>query len=72
MHSVYLKTCLLPRQREWTPISDQTSYWRRARRCVRLAEWVPPVGVGRFLGGAANGTKPPTARQRGQPAKSNR
>jgi hypothetical protein len=25
-------------------ISDQTSCWRRARRCVRLAEWVPPVG----------------------------
>jgi hypothetical protein len=25
-------------------ISDQTSCWRRARRCVRLAERVPPVG----------------------------
>jgi hypothetical protein len=30
MQGVYLKTAV--------------SYWRRARRCVRLAEWVPPVG----------------------------
>jgi hypothetical protein len=44
MQNVYIKTCVLPRQRERILISKQTGYWRRARRCVRLAEWVPPVG----------------------------